>query len=351
MPNYGLVAQSINNLADRIGRTTDRQLSHEEAMSDLGLRGAQLDIQSKDVQGQQSLNVAKMKRQQFLEEPVTIGEAIETHPKWTPEQKKTIMGSIPEDVRGEFLGHITSRGNLINAIGKLKSEQKEAIKEKNLADYRSQMLGLAKARVDASGNKPPSMANQKYTDEVSLQNLMGKYGLREDLNGGITGDPISQEQAQILQQEAEQMGLNVYFDQGEIEDEGSGWNPFDNKTVQSFRVRAIAPSGGVKTGLAPSGQQAQQAQNTPLAGELEGLLNRASVNSKPEPKTGLANQPQQAITNEAPASGNSATFTPGMKVPEETKQRLNRASEAAKSLWNWEGLTDYNKKAARINAR
>ena len=289
MVDYGLVSRSIDRLANRVGSITDRRMAHDEQMTNLGLQGAQLDAKIGQMEGQQKLDIAKAQREQFLNEEVTGRQAIMTHPKLSDEEKKALIQNAPNEILD---GMAFTRRNWASAMAQAKQSMQ---KRQDTKAYQDKRIGLEKERLDILKNKGTSenAASRKYKDSVAIQNLMGKYGITSGVDGSMTGQPMSQEQAQMMQQEAQAMGLNVYFDQGTIEDTGSGLNPFDNKKIPAFTVRAIAPSGGVNMmGLSGGGKsQPNQAQqptqepkgNTPLKQELDSLLKSGGA-APPQPE-------------------------------------------------------------------
>ena len=153
-----------------------------------------------------------------------------------------------------------------------------------------------------AGNKP-STADQKYNSQVAIQNFMGKYGLSEGMDGSIQGPDMTEPQARAAMVEAQQAGLNIYFEHGTREDVGSKWNPMDNKDVPVYRIRAIAPAqaGGVQM-QPPTGGQPQQA-NTGGWRQWAGGVGRAGqqpTQAAPTPRQAPAQQPARPPQQQAP---------------------------------------------------
>jgi len=159
MPDYGLVAREINNLSNRIGNITARNQSNDLAL-------ANLDYNQKNIEGQQGLQMAKLQREKWLTEPVTIGQAIDTHPKWSPEQKQAIKMSMPEKERDSILNHPATRGTLNATLEKLSQQSKED-------QYKQQMLALRGREVTAKEKEPRDNRSNMQKEVEYIRNVKG----------------------------------------------------------------------------------------------------------------------------------------------------------------------------------
>jgi len=65
------------------------------------------------------------------------------------------------------------------------------------------------------GSGRMSSGDRKYMDESNTENFMGKYGIT-DYNGTFVSEIFTDEQMKIMQTEAAEKGLNIYFDKGQV---------------------------------------------------------------------------------------------------------------------------------------
>lgn len=239
MPDYFGTSRAINQLAQTIGGINDRSLRHDEAMNNFGIQRAQQALNRTEIQGKQDIALKGIERQKWMTDAVTVGQAIDTQPEWSPEQRQKIKAHVQSmfgDKGKDILDIPTTRQNLQTMLRQMSSDRATA-------QYRKGMLDLSRQRLESSQGTKFNASNQKYFDSAATQNIMGKYGISQGLDGNLESPAMTPEQAQMLKAEASNAGLNVYFDQGTTEDVGNRLNPFDNKTYQTFTVKAIAPVG------------------------------------------------------------------------------------------------------------
>jgi len=175
MPDYGLVSRSINNLADRIGGLSAQRNAHDERMMDYGLAEANLGLREREMQGQQNVELAKAKRDQWLNEEVTGRQAIMTHPKMTDEQKKAFITNLEKSTDPEFAkyildGAIYKRGKWAEAARNAISAHQERTQK---AQLEQQKLGIQKDRnaiLRSGGAKDNRSTMQKEVEYIAQTN-------------------------------------------------------------------------------------------------------------------------------------------------------------------------------------
>lgn len=263
MVDYGLVSRNINALTNQIRVNKENQRRHETEMGQQALTMAQLGLQKIGMQNQMKLAVAKAEYNKFQNETVSGRQAIMSQPDWSYEEKQNIISTIPKEVLDLPYKRETWQKALNQSLSEFKeSEETKAYRSDRLGlqrqelgqtkAYQDKMLGLKSKELDIKKlgleNKKVPISQKKYQDKIAIQNLMGKYGLSEGLDGNLQSPDMSEAEAAAMKAEAARLGLNVYFEKGTVTDTGSGWNPFDNKEIDVYNVRAIAPGGQVKTG-------------------------------------------------------------------------------------------------------
>jgi hypothetical protein len=158
--NYGLVPQSINSLADRIERQTERESRDKMALANLGLQKAQLGLQNRALGAEQNFNLAKQQREQWLSEPVTVGQAIDTHPNWDDATKNAVKMSIPDPQREGVLNHPTTRGKLNEFLGQLRQEKIASEQFNQKMGLEQQKLNLMRQKTAAEKDNRPNMQKE-----------------------------------------------------------------------------------------------------------------------------------------------------------------------------------------------
>jgi len=261
MPDYGMVANSIRGLGDSINRYQQNRMGHEERMSTLGLQGTQLQFQK-----------AQMEREQWLDEVVTGAQAIRENPNWDEATKASMEAAAPDPLKTMAFPRRYFADRLQTVMSEMDAKKErderykveDEFKERELS-LREKAYGLQGQRLQmASDNPKQNASDKKYENEAALQNLMGAWGIAGSPKEGFESDIYSPEEAEQIQLQAQDLGLNVYLDPIETEDTGSGWNPFDNQVNQGFMVRSIAPG---KLGLAVPQRQRPQKPNEVAAEE------------------------------------------------------------------------------------
>lgn len=119
--DLGLVPNVINSLANRVGGLADRRARHQEAMGNLDLANAKLDYNMAGLAGEQQVRKAKVERRKYLDEPVTLGQAIQTS-KLPDKAKAELLGQMPE----EMANFPTTRQKAFDAFQSVMMKQKEA---------------------------------------------------------------------------------------------------------------------------------------------------------------------------------------------------------------------------------
>jgi hypothetical protein len=76
MPRYDLVVNAIDSLANRVHGLSQDKRADEMQMRQFDLANAKLGLEATTRAGQQELEMAKVKREQYLDEPITFGDAI-----------------------------------------------------------------------------------------------------------------------------------------------------------------------------------------------------------------------------------------------------------------------------------
>jgi hypothetical protein len=136
MVDYGLVSRSISGLADRVGNITAQDQAHQRAMKGFDIQKTGLGLRAKEQAGQQDVELAKAEKEAWDNEYVLGEQAIDTHPKWTPEQKAAMKKTFEP-----FLAFSFKRKEWGNAIRDLKSEYD---KEQGAERRHKENVGLKK---------------------------------------------------------------------------------------------------------------------------------------------------------------------------------------------------------------
>jgi hypothetical protein len=172
MVDYGLVSRQINHLTSQIGGITDRNLAHEETMSRLGLASAQTGFENKNIEGQHAVELAKQKREQFLNEEVTGRQAILSAPKLSDEQKQTMIKTIEQQGHKEILdGMVYKRGSWVKA---LRDTIADRTKQSSTEKQQDRMYGLGLQRLNvekqraatAKDNRPNMQKEVEYISQI-----------------------------------------------------------------------------------------------------------------------------------------------------------------------------------------
>jgi hypothetical protein len=214
MPDYSLIPNTINSIADRVrGLSRDRS-AHEAQMQGLALQDAQLGLGLRKQESQDKLSMAKLQREKYLDEPVTFGVAIQSS-KLPDEIKTTIQQGTPQDV----WNFPTTRRKAFEAYQKLQ-EQRAQSKEKMLERTSlATQKGLDRQAIQKEGSlnrasreKIARIGLQKTTakptdamNQMKLQAwqdyMQGKATPQQQDMIGINKDPYLTQAAQIVSQD------------------------------------------------------------------------------------------------------------------------------------------------------
>lgn len=93
------LSRNIDNLTGLLRGVQQDKLKHEYDMKNLGLAQIGLQNQSANIAGQQGLDVAKLERENFLNEPVTMRQLFMTRPGKSPEEAQAAIDSLPKEMK------------------------------------------------------------------------------------------------------------------------------------------------------------------------------------------------------------------------------------------------------------
>jgi len=204
MPDYALVPNAINSLSDRVrGLSLDKQ-RHEEAMQGLSLAGARTDLELQSRASQQEAALAKEKREQHLDEPVTFGIAISTS-KLDDAAKKKLMSTVPEDI----LNVPTTRRKAFEAYQTMRKQSQDS-KEKSLdRTSREKVAGLNRVSAEKiAGMRAGSQGDGLKQMKLESWNafMQGKATPEQERLIGVDVDPFLRPAAQMLQNDVTMFG-------------------------------------------------------------------------------------------------------------------------------------------------
>lgn len=164
MVDYGLVSRNINELANRIGMM--RQAESRDALAEAQLRqqGVQYGLANQAQTQDLQLKKAVMDRQAWLDQPVTMKQAI-AESNWTPEQKDEALKAFPADLVDTF---VARRGEWAGAWQKAMSERQKqtaaAVVKPQINDFATFYRGFAAEHPGLEGGKLDAAASEAYFD-------------------------------------------------------------------------------------------------------------------------------------------------------------------------------------------
>lgn len=296
MRDYGLVANQINQLASQIGGMRRDRAADQARIADTQLKEAQFGLSAQSMKGSQDLEMAKLKRAEYMDGEVSLKSFIDERP-WSPEMKKRAFGFIESQDMGDVADvPMFKRGAIYQALqGMADNKRKmDAVKKKSDIEsdrwnkeygLKQQELGIK--RQEASAKVAGARDNRSTMEkEVAFISETTNKPMEEALNEWMSNKTLAQ-RMKIFSDDVKTLNDDISL----MGKEGSAKKAKRIEELRSlYRV-----AGGDMPGSSPMAgnglPDASQHEGKTIVNDKTGERLK-SVNGKWEPYTQEAQQPQ-----------------------------------------------------------
>lgn len=203
MPQYGLVTNAIGDLANRVRGLRQDELAHQRQMQSLDLANARLGLEAQTLAGNREIQMAKFKREQYLDEPTPLSEVIRTL-KFPDENKAALMKQFEP-----ILNVPTTRRKFGETLFKyLQNQQEMSLKQATL------LSGIEQKHLDREAKLEAARIRAQGGDGRGTGDL-NKFEQVTGMDSSLRGTPEYQKAFMDFQQDLASQKTKIYDEEAQ----------------------------------------------------------------------------------------------------------------------------------------